>query len=120
MADWAVDLLQYGLIGWFGVLLGVICLRMLQGRMRLSGMLADHVGGGIDVERVQAMAVFCFVVSAYLLEGLHMLENMPPPPPEGQRLSMPDISESLLVLLTGSNGVYLAGKIAGHRQERTP
>lgn len=114
MADWAVDLLQYGLIAWFGVLLGVICLRMLQGRMRLSGMLADHVGGGIDVERVQAMAVFGFVVGAYLLEGVTLLEQ------PGKPVSMPDISETLLVLLTGSNGVYLAGKIAGHRQERTP
>lgn len=109
MADWTVDILQYGLIGWFGMLLGVITLRVLQGRMRLAGMLESHSGGGVDVERAQALAVFSFVVGAYLLEGFAMLEQ------PGLPVSMPDISETLLVLLTGSNGVYLAGKIAGHR-----
>lgn len=107
-----VDLFQFGLLSWFGLLLMVILLRLLQGRIPLTDLLSARPGGAIDVERAQAFAVFLFVLAAYLIEGLQLLETMPARVPGEPLPSMPDISDTLLVLLTGSNGIYLAKKIA--------
>ena len=50
------------------------------------------------------MAVFPFVIGYYVIEALHADMSV--------RASLPDIPQSLLVVLTGSNSLYLAGKIA--------
>lgn len=111
MVEWTVDVFRFGFIAWFAALLLIIVLNILQGRMSVVGILSGD-GQRIHPERVQALAVFLIVISAYLLEGLAAIEDMPVQVAKGLDPKMPDISETLLVLLTGSNGLYLAGKIA--------
>ncbi|MBS9478616.1 hypothetical protein [Ancylobacter radicis] len=112
MAAWAADVLQFGLLGWFAILLGTLVVRGLRGDLRLAGVLTHQDSHAIDPERVQSLAVFAFVIGAYALEGMEAFHAMAIPLEGGLPASMPDISDTLLVLLMGSNGVYLAGKIA--------
>ncbi len=112
MIAWAADLLQFGLLGWFAIMLGTLVVRGLRGDMRLAGVLTHQDGHAIDPERVQSLAVFAFVIGAYALEGMEAFHAMALPVKGAPPARMPDISDTLLVLLTGSNGVYLAGKIA--------
>jgi hypothetical protein len=51
--------------------------------------------------------VFPWVLGVYTLNALHADVSGATGPP-----SLPDVPEYLLSLLTGSNGLYLAGKIA--------
>lgn len=113
MANWVVDVFTFGFIGWFAILTGVITLRLLQGTISLGGLLTSRLGEPIDAERVQSLAVFAFVISAYGLEGLDMLTTLAAQP--AGPASMPDIPDALLVLLAGSNSLYLGGKITRNR-----
>jgi len=85
----------------------VIAFRILRGDIALYGMLSQG-GQRFDPERVQSLAVFIFVIGAFLVEAVAA-------PKKG---SLPSIPESLLVLLGGSNGVYLAGKFARGEVEK--
>ena len=80
-------------------------------RFPLDGILAT-AGEDIDPERVQSLLVTAFVVLFFFIEA-------PSAVAEG---SLPDIPHGLLVLLGGSNGLYLGGKIArtqGQAQTRS-
>ena len=90
------------LLAWIGALALAIAFRILRGDIALYGLLSAG-GQRFDPERVQSFAVFIFVIGGYLLHALYT---------PGQHNTLPDIPESLLVLLAGSNGVFLAGKIA--------
>jgi hypothetical protein len=99
-----------GLLAWLGLLLLLVTVRMLRGDIQTAGMLShriDENGGKVAPERVVAMIAFPFVLGIYALDALHTNVTSGAGPP-----SLPDVPEYLLSLLTGSNGLYLAGKIA--------
>ena len=96
-----------GLLVWFALLALLITLRVMRGDIQASGMLLhDESDANVKPERVVAMAVFPAVIIGYAIAALHtdVAKAMHP--------SLPDVSETLIGLLTGSNGLYLAGKIA--------
>jgi len=103
-------LFEAGLLIWFVLLLIVIGGRILNGDIDATGVLVHEHGEGVAPERVLAMAVFPVVLTSYFFNALHADMSVPHP-------SLPDISDQMVMLLTGGNGLYLAGKIA-HR--RTP
>ena len=97
-------MLSAALLTWLGSLAGLVALRVLMGNIRSSGFLSDNPGSEVAADRVVAMAVFPAVVLAYVISALNTDLSGPSP-------SLPDVPESVIALLTGSNGLYLAGKI---------
>jgi hypothetical protein len=89
------------LFAWIGALALVVAYRILSGEISLYGLLSAE-GQRFDPERVQSFFVFIFVIGAYFVQALN----------NDQPTKLPDIPESLLALLAGSNGLFLAGKIA--------
>lgn len=102
-------LLAAGLLVWFALLLGLVLLAALRGDIETAGFLSHSANTSdepADPERVLAMAVFPVVVGYYVLLALNADVAGTNP------ARMPDIPEFFVALLTGSNGLYLAGKIA--------
>jgi hypothetical protein len=98
-------LLAAGLLTWFALLLALIVVRALSNQIEVKGMLThSDPSGPAQPERVLNMAVFPVVLMYFVLEALRADMSV--------RASLPDIPEVLLVALTGSNSLYLAGKMA--------
>lgn len=95
------DVSGYCLLAWLASLAAIIAFRMLTGAIPLVGILTT-TGDDINPERLQGLLVTCFVVIFFIFEI----------PGAFARRSLPDIPQALLVLLGGSNGLYLGGKIA--------
>jgi hypothetical protein len=103
-----VKVLTVGLIAWLGALALMVAIRILRGDINSSGMLVSEANDdSVNPERVLAMALVPAVLAFY---AIHALNTGIVKTPTG--LSMPDLPESLVALLTGGNGLYLAGKIA--------
>jgi hypothetical protein len=103
------NLLTAGLLTWFCLLALLITVRVLRGEIRTSGFLTDRniAGSHVAPERVVAMVAFPFVLLTYALTALHADLSV-----VNGRPIMPDVPEYLLTILTGGNGLYLAGKIS--------
>jgi hypothetical protein len=107
--DIITRLLAGGLLVWFALLILLISVRMLRGDIRVTGFLANSAaaaGQAVEPERVVAMAAFPLVLLMYVMSALHAEL----PIVEGRPV-MPDVPAYLLTILTGGNGLYLAGKI---------
>lgn len=102
--------LAFGLLAWFGAMLLLVLIRVLRDDIASSGMLVSDPSrdDSVDPERVAAAAIVPAVLAAYTI---HALNTGIVVTPTGS-MSMPDLPENLVTLLTGGNGLYLAGKIA--------
>jgi hypothetical protein len=103
-------LLATGLLTWMALLIALIGVRVLRGEIPVTGLLAtssEGAGTEITPERVVAIVAFPLVLLLYAMPALHADLS-----PIVGRPAMPDVPEYLLTLLTGGNGLYLAGKIA--------
>jgi len=99
--------LEAGLLSWMALLILLIGLRILRGDIRVDGLLLHKEGDtSVTPERALTMAIFPVVIISYAYTALNMNLEVPGP------VRLPDVPESLLNLLLGSNGLYLAGKIA--------
>ncbi len=101
--------LQFGLGIWLALLFLLLAVRMLGGGLGLRGLLttASPAGGrAINPERVVVLVTALSIIGAYALKALDtdVTANVEHP-------QLPDIPASLLTVLTGSNTLYLAGKI---------
>ena len=106
----AAKILEYGLLAWFGLLMLLIAMRILRREIDVSGLLTQRTGDqSVLPERALHIAVFPAVIAFYLYTALHVDVTAVA---EGTRPSMPDVPEYLLSLLTGTNSLFLAGKIA--------
>lgn len=106
-----VRLLEAGLLAWFGAFALLVIVRVLRGRMATGGMLVSNPDKHtVDPERVVAMAIVPAVLAFYTI---HAMNTGLVPTSTGW--SMPDLPEGLVSLLSGGNGLYLAGKIARRR-----
>ena len=106
----AARILEYGLLAWFGLLTLLIAVRMLRRDIEVTGLLTQRSGDqSVLPERALHMAVFPVIIAFYLYTALHTDVTAVA---EGVRPSMPDVPEYLLSLLTGTNSLFLAGKIA--------
>ncbi len=102
-----VQILEAGLLIWMALFVAILIGRMLQGETHSSGFLETKRGEStVAPERALSMAVFPLVIIGYVFTALHADLSV------GNPASLPDLPNNLLMLLTGGNGVYLAGKIA--------
>lgn len=99
--------LAIGLLIWFALLAIVVIGRILRGDIETAGFMRTERDPDTPLapERVISMMLFPAVIGMYALNALHT-------PIDPNHPSMPDLSDNLLMLLTGGNGLYLAGKIA--------
>jgi hypothetical protein len=105
-----VRFLEAGLLIWMALFAAILIGRIVRGETHSSGFLETTRGEGtVAPERALSMAVFPVVIVSYMFTALHADMSA------GTHHSLPDLSDNLLMLLTGGNGVYLAGKIARTR-----
>jgi hypothetical protein len=98
------------LLVWLALLALLIVMRILRGDINATGLLMHRVDDGrVMPERALAMAVFPSILVTYIYSALNVDLSMAGP------VRLPDVPESLLSLLIGTNGLYLAGKIARGR-----
>jgi hypothetical protein len=95
------------LLIWLSLLALLIAVRLLRGDIGTAGLLRHDLSDSVAPERVVAIIAFPFVLALYTLNALHSDVSGTSGPP-----SLPDVPSDLLSLLTGGNGLYLAGKIA--------
>jgi hypothetical protein len=102
-----IRLLEIILLAWFAALMALIAVRILRGDIGVSGFLAhsNDLSEPILPERVIAMAAFSTIVIGYMVYALHADVSGPNP-------MLPNIPDSVVTLFTGSNSIYIAGKIA--------
>ena len=103
----AARILEYGFLAWFGLLALLIAIRILRRDIEVTGFLTQRANGeAIAPERALLMAVFPIVLAYYVYTAISgdYANAMPP--------RLPDVPDYLLSLLTGTNSLYLAGKIA--------
>lgn len=104
-----VELVKHGLTAglaiWFVLLLTLVAGRILNGTIEAQGMLSTTRHAGVEPERVLTMLAGPAIIVIYLLDALHtnVTTNTP---------KLPELNQNLLMLLTGGNGIYLAGKAA--------
>lgn len=102
--------LAAGLLIWFVLLALIIAGRVLRGDIKTTGFMRTRMRlrrGETEVapERALSMMVFPVVIASYAFTALHADMSVSHP-------SLPELPDNLLMLLTGGNGLYLAGKIA--------
>lgn len=101
-------ILENAFLAWILLFFAVIVLKMLRGDITTDGLLQrPGADTRADPERILVLALTLGVAAHYLFTGLTAL---PVFNDDGIRV-MPDIPESILVLLGSANGVYLGGKI---------
>jgi hypothetical protein len=96
---------ELGLLVWFALLAAIIGGRVLSGEIDTTGFLRTRHHDEVAPERALSMAIFPIVILSYAFSALHADMSVRPP-------SLPELPDNLLMLLTGGNGLYLAGKIA--------
>jgi hypothetical protein len=115
-AEFVAQMLKVGLLAWLAGLMLIVVGRVLRGDISSRGVLADHrdrAGSETTPARAIAMLVFPLVILFLVVQALNFDPSVIPP--GATRPSFPDISDNLLLLLTGGNGLYLAGKMSALR-----
>jgi len=103
--DLLLRLFETGLATWFVLLAAIVIGRVLDGTIDASGLMRhDADDDDVAPERVVSMIAFPVVLVSYVLSALHT--------DVGATHSLPPLSDNMVLLLTGGNGLYLAGKIA--------
>lgn len=107
-AEDVAGLLEIALIAWLVVLAGFVFYAVLVRGRALSRMLYDDHGRVVP-ERVSTLFIILVVAGYYILTATSaelIFDEAT------NSYWMPDIPESLLILLTGGHSVFLAGKMA--------
>ena len=100
-----VRVFEAALLIWFALLAAIVVSRMLSGQIDASGLLQNSADDdGVAPERVLPLIAFPVALVSYAITALHADMSV--------HAAMPDPSQDLVMLLGGSNGLYLAGKIA--------
>ncbi len=96
---------EIGLLVWMALLAVIVIGRVLNGSIDCTGLLQHGVDdGAVAPERVVSMVIFPVVLVTYVLNALHADMSV--------HAALPNVSDNMILLLTGGNGLYLAGKIA--------
>lgn len=103
------EFLAFGLISWLASIAAWTGYLLVSGKIRLLELLTKDCDEHSVVcpERVASLMATLFI-AGYLISlwgSLHIT-----PDPETKLITMPDIPESLLVLLATSKSFYLTGK----------
>ena len=100
-----IPLAEAGFEIWLAALAVLVLWGLVTHAERLRGLLATEAGGGLEPERLQGLLVFIFGAGSYVLASAKALGS-PLPLHE-----LPDVSQTMLTVLTGSQVLYLGGKI---------
>lgn len=112
----AIQILEIGLLVWLALLALVVLGRILAEPRTTTGLLSANLTGDVAPERALTALLIPAVLGYYALLAINGgVEHLP----DG-RLSMPNVPEYLISLLTGGNGLYLAGKIARRTKGGVP
>jgi len=103
--EFVTRLLATGLIVWMVLLFALLARSAMRGDVHGHGLLSHRPGDQLAPELALQIAVFPVVLLIYVMDALHTDVTGPNP-------SLPDIPQSLLVVLTGSNSLSIAGRIA--------
>ena len=98
-----VRVFETGLLVWFALLAAIVIGRVMDGTIDTDGLL-HHDDDSVAPERVVSMIAFPVILVSYVLSALHTDASV--------SHALPDLSQNMILLLTGGNGLYLAGKIA--------
>jgi hypothetical protein len=96
---------ETGLLVWFALLAAIVIGRVMDGTIDADGLLHhDADDDGVAPERVVSMIAFPVVLITYVLSAINADASA--------SHALPDLSQNMILLLAGGNGLYLAGKIA--------
>jgi len=91
------SILEICLIGWLGAFAALIAYKFLTGQISTGGLLADQPGNGLQADRLQMLVGTIAGAAAYV--GLAAKAG-----------GFPEVPDWMLMLLGGSQGIYLYGK----------
>jgi hypothetical protein len=105
------EIAEKGLVIWLALLAVVVGMRCMRGDINLAGLLAHDTADLGDArpapERVQLLVAFVFALVAYARLTLHATQGADAPLPT----QLPEAPTELVMLLGGSQSIYLAGKL---------
>jgi hypothetical protein len=84
---------------WMAAVVALVAFRLLTGRIALAGLLTQD-GDKFSPERLQLLLATIGALVAYAAQAL-------------DARAMPADASELLILMAGSNALYLGGKFAG-------
>jgi hypothetical protein len=93
------SILKWFLLAWLGAVTALVTYRILTGRIALTGLLTMD-GSRFSPERLQMLLVSLGALAVYAGGTL-------------EAGKMTDIPDWIVAILTGSNVLYLGGKVAG-------
>jgi hypothetical protein len=109
----AVELVRYVVMGFLLSLAGIIAVRLLTGSINTTGLLqskSPQRDESISPARVQLLILTLVTAGTYLTQVL-TLQGAP---------QLPDVSQSTLIALGGSHGLYLGSKAYAFFARRRP
>jgi len=92
--------LKLALGGWLFFLMAFVVLRILTGRIILTGLLRMETHAPFGFDRLQLVFVTLFLAAGYVVAAIA----------QNSGKSLPNIPTPLLLILIGSNATYLAVK----------
>lgn len=103
-------LLRYMFMPWLFAMFGVVLYRLGRSGLSFRDLVCSHHNGTVNPDRLLTLATVIFVAASYILI---VLSEGPIRLGEGQdvRHAMPDIPETLLLILGGAQGTYVGKKI---------
>lgn len=90
------------------VIVGLFAVRMMQGRINVTGLMSATPGGRADPERALLLTATLAVAFYYTLKTI--TTPLSALPEQNGVYAMPDISVDLLTLLGGTQATYLSAK----------
>jgi len=96
----SVHLLSTSMSAWLGLLAALIGFRIMNGQIGTRDLLSVRPSGPVSPERVQLLLVWLIGVGGYALMAL-----------ESPSPTLPEVPESLLFAMAGSQSIYAGGKI---------
>ncbi|HWA04683.1 MAG TPA: hypothetical protein VG819_14275 [Rhizomicrobium sp.] len=105
------ELAEKFLLVWLALMAAVVGLRCIHGDINLAGLLAHDSSDLADArpapERVQLLASFLFALIAYARLALDATQGANADLP----VQLPEAPAGLVLLLAGSQSIYLTGKL---------
>ena len=111
----AIDLgwyAQQGLLWWIILLAALVLWRLWQSPEALGGLLVNDSAeaghpGTAQADRMQLLLTFAFALGGYVLEVVKAMGDS-----AGALTAMPEVPQTLLTILAGSQAIYVSGKVA--------
>jgi hypothetical protein len=102
IATWAKIFANLWIL-WLAALLAVTWFKLWKAQSSITDIVRSEPNREMRAERLQNVAVFLFLLGGYAISALRTPLDLKNP-------SLPDVSATLLAVLTGSNGIYLVKK----------